>query len=356
MSDEEIIQAVEQSTGRRPRSVERLTGGANNVVVRVETGAEPLLAKIYFTHARDPRDRLGTEFNTLTFLWENGVRCVPRPIAMDRERNLGLYEFVRGDKPLATQIGAADVEQLAAFLGQLWTIRDRVGSGKLPNASEAQFSIATYRDHVLARLDRVETTLKPDASAAAAVELVQRGIRPAFDDISRQVGERAAKFRLEPEAELPAGWRTLSPADHGFHNTLRNAEGRLVFLDFEYAGWDQPAQMIANACLQPELPLPADLRKPFVRDMLKRLPDDRQLLHRLRLIYPLLSLKWSLIMLNEFMPVSGQRRSFAGTNAEARRASQLEKSRRQLEAAREAAAGGFFLDDLIDERDSQPLP
>jgi hypothetical protein len=90
--------------------------------------------------------------------------------------------------------------------------------------------------------------------------------------------------------------------------------------------------------------------------MLKRLPDDRQLPHRLRLLYPMLSLKWSLIMLNEFLPVSGQRRSFAGANAEARRVAQLEKSKRQVEATLKAASVGFFLDDLIDELDSQPLP
>src|SRR5882724_6902843 len=114
--------------------------------------------------------------------------------------------------------------------------------------------------------------------------------------------------------------------------------------------------MLANACLQPEVPLPPDFRKPFLREMLKRLPGDGLLVYRLRLLYPLLSLKWSLIMLNEFLPVSGQRRAFAGANAEARRAAQLEKSKRQLGATLKAAADGFFLDDLIDELDSQPLP
>ena len=125
--------------------------------------------------------------------------------------------------------------------------------------------------------------------------------------------------------------------------------------DFEYAGWDQPAQMLANACLQPEVPLPPECRGLFLEEMQQRLPGDGSLFRRLRLLYPLLSFKWSLIMLNEFLPVSGQRRSFAGANAEARRTAQLEKSSRQLETALQAARPGFFLDDLIDDRKLQPL-
>jgi hypothetical protein len=355
MSDEEIIQAVEQTLGRRPRAVERLTGGANNIVAKVKGDRETLLAKIYFTHARDPRDRLGVEFNMLSFLWENGIRCVPRPIAMNRDRHLGVYGFMEGERLTAGQVGWDDVRQLADLLGAMWMVGSKPGAETLPNASEAHFSLRKYRDHVEARLERVEAVLKSDSTAASAREFVQAQMRPGFEKVSRFVERRANEYRLDLEAELPLNLRTLSPADHGFHNTLRNRERRLVFLDFEYAGWDQPAQMLANACLQPEVPMPPDFRKPFIQEMLKRVQRDGQLLYRLRVLYPMLSLKWSLIMLNEFLPVSGQRRSFAGANAGARRAVQLEKSRRQQDATLKAVSEGFFLDDLIDELDSKPL-
>ena len=77
MLDLLAIAAVAATLGQRPDLVTRLAGGANNVVARVDVGGQPLLAKLYFTHARDPRDRLGTEFGMLDFLWANGVRCVP---------------------------------------------------------------------------------------------------------------------------------------------------------------------------------------------------------------------------------------------------------------------------------------
>ena len=89
--------------------------------------------------------------------------------------------------------------------------------------------------------------------------------------------------------------------------------------------------------------------------MVTEMAGDDQLLFWLRLLYPLLSYKWSLIMLNEFLPVSGQRRSFANVNAEDRRAAQLEKSRRQLQDSLQAASNRCFLDDLIDELKLLPL-
>ena len=356
MQDAEIIEAIEKTLGRRPTSVERLTGGANNVVARANLAGEEVLAKVYFTHARDPRDRLGTEFNTLTFFWEHGVRCVPRPIAMNRDGHLGIYEFVRGEKLVAGRVGWEEVRQLADFLALVWAIRLKPGAEKLPAASEAHFSLGKYCEHVEARLARVEAALKEDAKGRTAFDLAREQIRPALAKVSRFVAGRAGEYGLDLDAELPLHLRALNPADHGFHNALRKSDGRLVFLDFEYAGWDQAAQMLANACLQPEVPLPPDFRKPFLREMLKRLPGDGLLMYRLRLLYPLLSLKWSLIMLNEFVPVSSQRRSFAGANAETRLAAQLEKAKKQLEASLQAAADRFFLDDLIDEFDSQPLP
>jgi hypothetical protein len=349
MSDEAIIQAVEQTVGQRPRSVQRLTGGANNVVARVELQSEPLLAKVYFSHPRDLRDRLGAEFNVLSFLWNNGVRCVPRPVAMNQQYHLGLYEFIHGEKPAAGEVRADDVRQLATLLSTMWALRDRPGADILPKASEAEFSLQAYHDHVAARLVRMETALASDSVPASVRELLRLQARPAWETIGRFLESRSADYGIDVTSEIPRHLRTLSPADHGFHNTLRTSEGRLVFLDFEYAGWDQPAQVLANACLQPEIPLPSEFRKTFITEMLEQLREDPQLLLRLRLLYPMLSLKWSLIMLNEFLPVSGERRSFAGTNAESRRALQLRKSETQVQTALAAAREGFFLDDLIDE-------
>src|SRR5439155_21002106 len=62
------------------------------------------------------------------------------------------------------------------------------------------------------------------------------------------------------EKEIAADQRTLSPSDFGFHNALRQADGRIIFLDFEYFGWDDPAKMIADFLLHPAMELSAELK------------------------------------------------------------------------------------------------
>lgn len=342
--DEPIFAAVAATLGGRPAAVTRLAGGANNIVARVEVDGKPLLAKLYFTHARDPRDRLGTEFGMLEFLWRNGVRCVPEPLRMSRAHNLGLYEFIVGERVTPGQVAATDVEQLVDLLAAMWRLRTQPGAEKLPPASEAAFTLNGYWANVERRLNRVRAALAGRPEVAAVAEFVERELVPVASVIQVFLSSKAAELGVGWDAELPPAQRTLSPADHGFHNVLRRADGRLTFLDFEYAGWDDPAQVIANALLLPEVPLPAAQRAAFVGGLLARLDGAAGVRARLRLTHPMLALKWSLIMLNEFLPVGGERRAFAGANAETRRAAQLEKARRQLEVVRESLGAESWLD------------
>lgn len=344
--DEPLFAAVAAALGERPSSVTRLAGGANNVVARVDVGGQPRLAKFYFTHARDPRDRLGTEFAVLEFLWRNGVRCVPEPLRMSRAHNLGVYEFIVGERVAPGQVTLADVEQLIDLLAAMWRLRTMPGADKLASASEAAFTLNGYWAYVDQRMSRMRTALAERPDVAAVSEFVERELVPVARAVRDFLSTKAAELGVGLDAGLSLAQRTLSPADHGFHNVLRSADGSLTFLDFEYAGWDDPAQVIANALLLPEVPLLAQHRAAFVGGLLARLDGAAGVRARLRLIYPMLALKWSLIMLNEFLPVGGERRTFAGANAETRRVAQLDKARRQLEVVRESLSAESWLDGL----------
>src|SRR5258708_27195448 len=76
-------------------------GGRNSQVYRLTTtgGAEYAL-KAYFQHQNDPRDRLGTEYSSLSFLRENSVTEGPQPIARFAEQGFALYEYIKGSKLL----------------------------------------------------------------------------------------------------------------------------------------------------------------------------------------------------------------------------------------------------------------
>ena len=350
---EPIIKAIRETAlaafAARPESVEPVMGGANNLVFRVTFGGRNILAKAYFQHPGDRRDRLGAEFGMLEFLWKNGLRCIPEPLFADHERHIGLYQFIEGCRPRPEEIAWPDVDQLVHLLAEMWRLRKHAGAAALPSGSDSSFSMAGFLDNVEGRFRHVANALAAESVPGEVHEFIQRELLPTLEAVRKFMKQGARNSGLDLEVCLSLDQRTLNPADHGFHNALRGHDGRLTFLDFEYAGWDDPAQMICNACLQPAVPIPASMQRRFVEVVLGRLGNPAVLAARLRLLYPLFGLKWSLIMLNEFLPVSRERRSFAGDRPEDpdRRDEQLGKSKRQVKAVQAYLAAPVFFDCLV---------
>jgi hypothetical protein len=306
-------------------AVEPIAGGRNGRVYRVTAGDGARYAlKAYFRHWKDDCDRLAAEFDGLSFLWDHGVRDVPRPIASAREAGYALYEYVEGEPASVARVTASDVDAAVGFLAGLRRLRDAPGSGALPAASEACFSGRALEVNLRARLRRLEGSNGQPTDPGLRAFLTDEFV-PALDALVAW-----SQAQLDFERELARAERTLSPSDFGFHNALRRG-GRLVFLDFEYFGWDDPAKMAADFLLHPAMELPAELKRRFVAGVLARFADDAGLARRVRALYPLFGLKWCLILLNEFMSEDLSRRRFAGVvDCPALRIEQLGKARRIL--------------------------
>ena len=317
----------------RARRVVRLSGGGNNRVYRVETDAYPALLKVYFRHPADPRDRLGTEFAFSRFAWNNGVRCLPQPHAADRERGLGLYEFVAGRRLVPEDVDAGVVDQALAFYLELNKHRDRTEARQLAAASEACFSLGEHLACVERRVRRLMSWVPATVLDRQAADFVRAKLAPYWADLRARIEDRARCTGIVLDEPLPAAARRLSPSDFGFHNALREPDGRLRFLDFEYAGWDDPAKLACDFFCQPALPVTADLWEAFLDQITADLPTPD--IHRLRMnwLLPIYRVKWVTIRLNDFLIVDGERRRFArqGQASEGHRADQLAKARRALE-------------------------
>ena len=125
----------------------------------------------------------------------------------------------------------------------------------------------------------------------------------------------------------------MSPSDYGFHNALRQDNGELVFLDFEYFGWDDPAKMISDFLLHPARMIDFSLKQQFFSEILAGFSENKTLSTRVKIVYPLFGIKWCLILLNEFIPEQLLRRGFADINPidkRERQAQQLAKAKQML--------------------------
>jgi hypothetical protein len=310
----------------------RVGGGRNSLVFRVRTSDGRTLAlKSYFRHPGDRRDRLGTEFNCLRLLRQHGFENVPRPVAANRRLGFALYEFIEGAKPDCP--GAKDVAALMDFLDRLRRLSVSPDLSRLGPASEACFSPQAIVEVLHWRLERLSASKGSAKNLAALQRYLDEEFSPALKRFTAWSRSHLRRNGIAFDRALPLSECTLSPSDFGFHNALRRRGGDLVFLDFEYFGWDDPAKMIVDFLLHPARPVPARLKRRFLAVMLQRFSDWPKLRRRIEAVYPLFGLKWCLILLNEFLPADYQRRQFARAAADDRDAAQrrqLNRSRRLL--------------------------
>ena len=72
--------------------------------------------------------------------------------------------------------------------------------------------------------------------------------------------------------------------------------------------------MVVDFLLHPAMTLSESMKKCFTQGILDVFKENKGLINRLRVVYPLHALKWCAIFLNEFVPNDFSRRSFAAAN------------------------------------------
>jgi len=307
--------------------IEQVSGGRNSQVYRVETSTSQRFAlKSYFQHPSDSRDRLRTEFDSLSFLSSRGLTNVPRPFAYDRKENCAIYEWIEGVRIIPDQVTEGMVDTAASFAIRLAELRKESDGNAVANASEACFSGSALVSNIHGLLAKLSESENPNLKKALRDEIL-----PEFDSI---VAWSRARLGESFDEELPPHARTLSPSDFGFHNALRTAGGGIVFLDFEYFGWDDPVKLISDFLLHPAMALSTDLKRRFATSMATHFSATTSIARRLEALYPLFGLKWCTILLNEFLPEHLLRRRFAAISEvedQESQAKQLTKARNMLQ-------------------------
>lgn len=323
-----LAQRLTTEAGRgNANSLTRLAGGRNNQVYRLDTDDGPLVLKRYFTDARDTRDRLGAEWSFISHAWSRGIRVVPEPLACDRTEQTGLYSFVQGHKVPASELTPAHVDAAIDFV---LAVNQRPRPALAPG-SEACFSLSEHIATVERRVARLATLDADAPHSDQAQRLVSEQLFPAWSAVKSRIAAGAGAAGLAMDAVLADEDRCLSPSDFGFHNALLDDAGQLTFLDFEYAGRDDPAKLVSDFFCQPEIPVPLSLHGHFIDRMTQGLGLDAAGVTRCRLLLDAYQIKWTCIILNDFLPLGAARRAFADSRAYAQRcAEQIAKAEAKL--------------------------
>lgn len=317
--------------GEKISSIKELPGGINSRVFKIITEKHrKLIIKQSLRQKNNYQSRMTTEFNGLKFLWRNGVRMIPRPIIFDNKKQISIFSFIEGNKLEPQTIEMDDINQTVQFLNKLHSLNNIEDAVKQPRAAEACFSLSAYIRNIELRLKKI---IRANSQNRELTKFLLKEFKPFFREIKVEIKDKTKKMKIDLKRELTDGEKTLSPSDLGFHNCLKNDKGQLYFIDFEHYGWDDPAKMVCDFFLQPQVPVPYKYRKIFFEKINKYYSNNTNLVKRTPLVYMLLSLKWCLIMLNIFLE----------THADVKKCEQqLQKAKKKLQKAKSEIRRSVF--------------
>jgi aminoglycoside phosphotransferase (APT) family kinase protein len=225
-----LIPLLDHLAGARPSAsgpwrewqIAPVRGGWNNLLYRV-TGAGVDLA-VKFT-PRDARDRADREFGAWQALHDAGLPLAPEPVWLDRDRyelpvvvGTWLAGQVRADLPTLDR----DWEKLVQHIAALHTVTPANSAAHLPAAVLNANSADQGRRLVLQEVSRIPGQARPDSLLA----LIRR-------------------FESTHLPPLRSTRTALCRVDHNLLNFVRRP-GPWVSVDWEYAGWGDPAFDVAG--------------------------------------------------------------------------------------------------------------
>lgn len=336
--DEHLKTLVEEALGTTIIEAEVIGGGRNSRVFRVTGEHDTFVLKHY-----PDLHRLQAESNAFRFLQAQDISQVPTTLLVDEENHMAAYAFIDGVEVGGENLDQRDIDDCVRFIEALHMAGKNEDSKAFGPAAEAFFRLSDIESNLSLRLERLEQRERTSEQDDALTAFLDDEFLPAKERIVQRARNLYTTLGIEVDQPLAEAYRCLSPSDFGFHNALRTSDG-MVFCDFEYFGWDDPAKLVADFILHPGMDISIESRMRFAKGIVDAM-DESTLQRRIDALLPLFGLKWCMILLNEFLRSDMERREFAGAT-ESRQTvleRQLVKARSMMKTTRNFADNGFDL-------------
>jgi Ser/Thr protein kinase RdoA (MazF antagonist) len=267
-------------------AVRQLGAGNRHGVFLLSSGNHRAVLKVHEPAMPGRRDAFAHEVLMHSFYAAQTGVAVPALLAHDEACRAILFDYIKGEAVSAPEEG--NIEELARFLveSNASHILERARKVGLPMASESGTCTSDHWRCAVDRLDALLGSARADDVTAEMHDFLRSEVQPALDALKPSDGSAAGPC--------------LSPSDFGFHNVIRRDDGSLCFLDFEHAGWDDPAKLVADFILQPEARLCSESAERFLEVLGESEPFGEGIRKRVRQTLAIQRCKWTMIILNVF--------------------------------------------------------
>ena len=304
----------------------------NNKAAIVRTSDSIFFAKNYFNSTLDNRDRFNSEISFFEYANICAPSFIPNIYGVDKENKIILFENILGNNLQSDDLNPETISTAASFFSLLNKSEFKFSLGKKINdAAEACFSINAHLNLIEQRIIKLENTFNEQLEDIIASDIVNL-IRTEFEQIKRSIILFALQNNINIELDIQINDRVISPSDFGFHNCLIKENKDLIFFDFEYSGWDDPAKVTGDFFSQLQVPVSEKYFDTFVNIAFDSLTNQKELITRCKLLLPLYKIKWACIAMNIFIPINLDRRLFSNPNLDIKnyKTEQIQKAKNIL--------------------------
>ena len=247
-----IINEIEQR-GYEVKNFSNISFGINSSTFKIESHKDKYLLKIYNSSEIDPINRLEHEEKFLTFLKDCKFQNVPQVIFSNKEENWLLMSWIEGKK--ISKFDYYLCHEYLKFLVDIQKFRRTNPAKIISPASDAYFQL---KGHIKSVNDRYIFLEKKLEELFILNKDLFQILKNFIDKMRSEINYLMLYYKeqnIDIDYILPKEDRILSQSDVGFHNILVD-NNNVYFLDFEYAGWDDPCKLLSDLLLQPDHNVP----------------------------------------------------------------------------------------------------
>ncbi len=281
--------------GSSTSKVLRLNSGINNYVYVCEAKKKKWIIKGYPKKPYMIRDGMQAEIEFLKFANINAKEYVASIYGYNYSWRSAVFEYIEGKG--YEENTKPSKEEITSAMNFIKALNGSKTKEKLLITMDASESFLEIRSHI-SNIERRIESMRTDHID----KLYEGEAKKIKEKLERQVKllkkMYMAKSGTEKIFQLRKDQRCISPSDFGFHNAILTEKG-IKFIDFEHAGWDDPAKMITDFILQPHCPT-GEIEIDSVMDTFN---EGRETLKkRVELMMTIMTLKWSCIIMNMLTP------------------------------------------------------
>ncbi|CAM2066784.1 Phosphotransferase [Sulfidibacter corallicola] len=292
-------EGVSSQSGARILAVTPLKEHGDNFIYKVDTENDrSYILKHFLESTENAPERLETEINHLNSLHAVGIHNVPKPYW--HRGCWALFSYLEGSS--VTQVGENELAQFIDMLTQLDRKHEELGEQKVKTAAGARTRLSQFADELNGRWNAVLSACQRPDGPKDIMLFMLTDLEQLRQDNLNHFYLWIKREKWDKEAELAEKDLIFSPSDFGFHNTLKNGDNTLYFLDFEESGWDDPAKLLADFFYNTEQTLDIKDKLAVLDAFVKQREWDSNFIKRFWAIADLVAVEWILKTLEVVVP------------------------------------------------------